>query len=180
VFQQAKTILEQVKLYLLKIRIYLAKNQNNDGLDAGLQVLKMLGVTLYQSPPQELNIEELANLPEMSEPYKQAAMQLLVLIFPPACFAESPLSLPIIYTMVELSRQYGNSPQSTYAYSVYGIFVSWLFSDINLSYQLGQLALQLLDKLDAREFRSQILVNTYIGIIHLKKHTNDRTPSSSN
>lgn len=171
--QKVKTILEQVKLYVLKIRIYLAKNQNNDGLDAGLQVLKMLGVTLYESPPQELNIEELANLPEMNEPYKQAAMQLLVLIFAPACFAESPLSLPIIYTMVELSRQYGNSPQSTYAYSVYGIFVSWLFSDINLSYQLGQLALQLLDKLDAREFRSKVLVSTYLGIIHLKKHTRE-------
>ncbi|MEG4200020.1 AAA family ATPase [Microcoleus sp. Pol12A5] len=173
VFQKAKTILEQVNLYELKIRIYLAKNQNNDGLDAGLQVLKMLGVTLYESPPQELNIEELANLPEMSDPYKQAAMQLLVLIFPPACFAESPLSLPIIYTMVELSRQYGNSPQSTYGYSVYGIFVSWLFSDINLSYQLGQLALQLLDKLDAREFRSKVLVNVSIGIVHLKKHTRE-------
>ncbi|HBE36861.1 MAG TPA: serine/threonine protein kinase [Cyanobacteria bacterium UBA11368] len=171
--QKAKTILEKVKLYVLKIRLDIAKNQNNSALDTGLQVLEMLGVTLYQSPPQELNIEELANLPEMSDRYKQAAMQLLVLIFPPACFSDSPLSLPIIYTMVELSRQYGNSPQSVYAYSVYGIFVSWLLSDINLSYQLGQLALQVLDKLDAREFRSKVLVNTSIGINHLKKHTRE-------
>ncbi|MEG4487899.1 AAA family ATPase [Microcoleus sp. D2_18a_B4] len=171
--QKTKTILEQVNLYELKIRLNLAKNQNNSAVDTGLQVLEMLGVTISQSPPQELNIEELANLPEMTEPYKLAAMQFLVLIFPPACFAESPLSLPILYTMIELSRQYGNSPQCTFAYSIYGIFVSWLIPDLDFAYQLGKLSLQVLEQLDAKEFRSKILVNVSIGITHFKKHTRE-------
>ena len=171
--QQAKTILEQVNLYVLKIRLDLAKNQIQSALDTGLQVLEMLEVTISQSPPEELNIEELANLPEMSDRYKQAAMELLVLIFPPACFAESPLSLPILYTMLELSRQYGNSPQCTFAYSTYGSFVSWLIPDIDFGYQLGQLSLQVLEQLDAKEFRSKVLVNTSICLTHFKKHTRE-------
>ncbi|MEG3889390.1 AAA family ATPase [Microcoleus sp. Z1_A1] len=171
--KKAKTILEQVNLYALKIRLNLAKNQNNSAVDTGLQVLEMLGVTISQSPPQELNIEELANLAEMTDPYKLATMQFLVLIFAPACFAESPLSLPILYTMIELSRQYGNSPQCTFAYSIYGIFVSWLIPDIDLAYQLGELSLQVLEQLDAKEFRSKILVNVSIGITHFKKHTRE-------
>ncbi|MEG4375549.1 MULTISPECIES: AAA family ATPase [unclassified Microcoleus] len=171
--QKAKTILEQVNLYVLKIRLNLAKNQIKSALDTGLQILEILGVTISQSPPQELNIEELATLPKMIDPYKLAAMELLVLIFPPACFAESPLSLPILYTTIELSRQYGNSPQCTFAYSIYGAMVSWLIPDIDFAYQLGKLSLQVLEQLDAKEFRSKILVNVSICITHFKKHTRE-------
>ncbi|MEG4801523.1 AAA family ATPase [Microcoleus sp. ARI1-B5] len=171
--KKAKTILEQVNLYVLKIRLELAKNQIKSALDTGLQVLEILGGTISQLPPQELNIEELATLPKMTEPYKLAAMELLVLIFPPACFAESPLSLPILYTMIELSRQYGNSPQCTFAYSIYGVLVCWLIPDIDFAYQLGKLSLQVLEQLDAKEFRSKILVNVSICITHFKKHTRE-------
>lgn len=171
--KKAKTILEQVNLYVLKIRLEIAKNQIKSALDTGLQILEILGVTISQLPPQELNIEELATLPKMTDPYKRAAMELLVLIFPPACFAESPLSLPILYTMIELSRQYGNSPQCTFAYSIYGILVSWLIPDIDFAYQLGELSLQVLEELDAKEFRSKTLVNVSICITHFKKHTRE-------
>lgn len=162
--QKAKTILEQVKLYELKIKFYLAKSQIQYALDTGLQVLEMLGVTLFQSSPQDINIEELANLPEMTDPYKLGAMQILILIWPPACFAQSPIALQILYTMVEISRQYGNSPASIYAYTSYGIIVSWQIPDIDFSYQLSQLSLQLLDKLNAKEFHSKIFVCLFVNV----------------
>jgi predicted ATPase/serine phosphatase RsbU (regulator of sigma subunit)/tRNA A-37 threonylcarbamoyl transferase component Bud32 len=162
--QQAKTILEKVNLYVLKIKLELAKNQIQSALDTGLQVLEMLGVTLSQSPPQELKIEELASLPEMTDPYKLAAMQILILIWPPACFGESAIALPILYTMVEISRQYGNSPASIYAYSCYGIIISWQIPDIDFSYQLSQLSLHLLDKLNAKEFHSKIFVCLFANV----------------
>ena len=162
--QQAKTILEKVNLYVLKIKLELAKNQIQSALDTGLQVLEMLGVTLSQSPPQELKIEELASLPEMTDPYKLAAMQILILIWPPACFGESAIALPILYTMVEISRQYGNSPASIYAYTSYGIIISWQIPDIDFSYQLSQLSLHLLDKLNAKEFHSKIFVCLFANV----------------
>ncbi|MEG4023844.1 AAA family ATPase [Microcoleus sp. S13C4] len=171
--KKAKTVLEEVNLYVLKIRLELAKNQIKSALDTGLQILEILGVTISQLAPQELNIEELATLPKMTDPYKLAGMELLVRIFPPACFAESPLSLPILYTMIELSRYYGNSPQCTFAYSIYGALVSWLIPDIDFAYQLGKLSLQVLEQLDAKEFRSKILVNVSICITHFKKHTRE-------
>ncbi|MEG4252722.1 AAA family ATPase [Microcoleus sp. Pol10D4] len=167
--QKAKTILEQVNLYELKIRLNLAKNQNNSAVDTGLQVLEMLGVALSQSPPQELNIEELANLPEMSDRYRLAAMQILILIWPPACFGSSAMALPILYTMIELSIQYGNSLVSIYAYSIYGSLISWLIPDIDSGYKLGQISLQLLDRLNGKEFLSKIFVNIFISNHHQKE-----------
>jgi len=167
--QKAKTILEQVKLSELKIRLNLAKNQIQSALDIGLQVLEMLGVTLSQSPPQELNIEELANLPEMSDRYRLAAMQILILIWPPACFGSSAMALPILYTMIELSIQYGNSLVSIYAYSIYGSLISWLIPDIDSGYKLSQISLQLLARLNAKEFLSKVFVNVFISNHHQKE-----------
>ncbi len=167
--QTAKTTLEKVKLYDLKIRFDIAKNQIKSALDTGLQVLEILGVSLAESAPQNLNFEELTNLPRMTAPYKLAAMQILILIWPPACFGSSAMALPILYTMIELSIQYGNSLLSTYAYSIYGSLISWLIPDINSAYQLSQISLQLLERFNGKEFLSKVFVNIFISIQHQKK-----------
>ena len=149
--QKAKTILEQVNLYVLKIRIYLAKNQINHGLDTGLQVLKMLGVTLSESPPQELNIEELANLPEMSDRYKLAAMQLLASYIRTCLFCRKhAIATNSIYYDGTFSVSTEIQPQSIYAYSVYGGFVSWLIPRHRFWLSTGSTGFALLDKLECQ------------------------------
>lgn len=105
----------------------------------------------------------------MTAPYKLAAMQILILIWPPAGFGSSAMALPILYTMMELSIQYGNSLLSTYAYSIYGSLISWLIPDIDSAYQLSQISLQLLERLKAKEFLSKVLVNSFISIQHQKE-----------
>lgn len=167
---QAKSQLDRVKLYQIKIKINLAKSQINLALENGEKALEILAVSLFKTAPQSLQIEELAKLPKMTDEYKLAAMHILILIYAPACFGESPMALPILYTMLELSRQYGNSPPSIYAYAVYGTITAWLIPDIDFAYQLGQLALNILDQLDAQEFKSKAYVAIYINIIYKKKH----------
>ncbi|KAB8318835.1 AAA family ATPase [Tolypothrix campylonemoides VB511288] len=171
--KQGNTILKKVKFYEIKIRIALAQNQIQLAIETGLLVLEMLEVSLCQSSPEELNFDELAKLPRMTDPYKLAAMESLMLIHPPACFAESALGLTILYTMIELSRQYGNSPPSINAYAVYGALVSWYVPDIDCAYQLGQLAWLVLAQLDAKEFECQLLVTISLTITHWKKHTKE-------
>lgn len=171
--KQVNSILKKVKFYEIKIRIALAQNQIQLAIETGLQVLEMLEISLCESLPEELNFDELAKLPRMTDPYKLAAMESLMLIHPPACFAESALGVTILYTMTELSRQYGNSPPSIYAYAVYGALVSWRILDIDFAYQLGQLAWLVLAQLDAKEFKCQLLVVVSINITHWKKHTRE-------
>lgn len=168
--KKVKDVLEKVKVCQLKIKIYLAQNKINAALDIGQKVLKMLGITLVESPPENLDVEQLASLPSMTNPYKLAAMEILILIYAPACFAESVMVLPILYTMVELSRQYGNSPPSIYAYAIHGVITSWLVPDINLAYQLGQLSLKILDILNAKDFKSKVFVAININITYKKEH----------
>jgi len=78
--KKAKATLEKVQLYKIKIKLLLAQNQIKSAIKTGLKVIKMLGVTLSESPPQGLNLEELAKLPRMTNPCKLAAMESLMLI----------------------------------------------------------------------------------------------------
>ncbi|TAE59809.1 MAG: GAF domain-containing protein [Nostocales cyanobacterium] len=167
---QVNDLLEKLKYYQVQLKIYLAKSEINTVLDMGQQILKMLDVSLVESQPENLDIEQLANLPPMTDPYKLAAIEVLILMWAPACFAESPIALPMLYTMIELSRQYGNSPPSIYAFANYGTITAWLIPDIDLAYQLGQLSLRVLEKLNAKNFKSKAILTTNINIFYKKQH----------
>ncbi|MHC5717442.1 MAG: AAA family ATPase, partial [Nostoc sp.] len=171
--EQVKNIIQKVNFYKTQIRLALAKNQIQLAIEIGLKIIEILEVSLCQSPPQYLIIEELAKLPRMTNLYKLAVIETLMLIHPPACFSESLFALPILYTMLELSRQYGNSSPSIYAYAVYGNIRIWLVPNIDFSYQLGQLALFLLSQLNAQELKSKLFVAISINITHWKKHTQE-------
>ncbi|GJD19500.1 serine/threonine protein kinase [Rivularia sp. IAM M-261] len=166
--KQVNNLLYNVKFQQIKMKIYLAQNQFDTVLDIGQNVLQMLGISLVESPPQNIGVEQLTSQPIMNDSYKLAAMEVLILIFAPACFRESAIAGSILYTMIQLSRQYGNSPPSVSAYALYGTFTAWI--DIDLAYQLGQISLQILEKLNAKEFKSKALVTIYISIFYKKEH----------
>ncbi|RCJ26203.1 guanylate cyclase [Nostoc minutum NIES-26] len=168
--KEVNNLLDSLKFYQIKLKIYLAKNEINTVLDIGQHILKMLGISLIESTPENLEIDQLASLSLMTDPYKLAAMEILILIFAPACFGESAIALPILYTMIELSRQYGNSPPSIYAYAIYGTIAGWLIPNINLADQIGHLSLKVLEQLNAKQFKSKAFVTINTNINYKKQH----------
>ncbi|MBE9193404.1 AAA family ATPase [Gloeocapsopsis crepidinum LEGE 06123] len=168
---QGKTILDKIPLYNLKIKINIAKNEVQKALDTGLKVLSLLSISLHQAPQQTLVIEDLIKLPEMKDVYKIAAMQILITIQPPSSFGDTLLSLPIIYTMLELCIRYGNSPCSAYVYAMYSVILCARSLNIDTAYQFGQLALQVLDKFQAKAFKCKAIVALCLNVIHRKEHT---------
>ncbi|MGF1490756.1 MAG: AAA family ATPase [Prochloraceae cyanobacterium] len=168
VLKNIQNNLDRVRFYEIKIKINLATNEIDLALKNGIKALEILGISLFESPPQELNIERLAALPGMKDADKLMAMKILNLIYAPACFAESSIALPILYTKIELSRKYGNSPPVIYAYAVYGNIVAWLVPDIDLAYQLGELSLLILERLNAKEFFAKAHLSIAINITYKK------------
>ncbi len=92
VLQEAKTILDKVKIYEIKIATYAAHSKMLEAIAVGRDVLGQLGVELPTTPDetkisqalQTLNsqlqgrkVEELIDLPVMTNLQNQAAMQLL-------------------------------------------------------------------------------------------------------
>ncbi|MEG4941798.1 AAA family ATPase [Microcoleus sp. F4-D5] len=168
--KHTKTLLEKVKVYEIQMQFYSLQNQMQVALDIGLQVLGMLGVSLCSEPPQEMNTEALANLPEMTDINKRVAMGILWKSAPLAHHVTPALFPQFPFTMIHLCIQYGNSPQAASGYGIYGLFLCGPLGEIEVGYRFGQLALNLLDRFDAKEIKSHVYVVFNAHIRHWKEH----------
>ena len=179
VLEHAKTQLEKVKIYELKITYYISQNEPDAALEKARQVLQMLETSLPQKPSNlsimlglictkvnlgSKRVEDLAELPQMTDPYKLAAMRILMAVIP-AAFASSPMLFPlVVFKMIGLSLKYGNSPLSAYGYCMYGMLLCGVLGDVDNGYQFGLLAVKLLEQLEAKELKAKIymLYNQFV------------------
>ncbi|HLP88743.1 MAG TPA: AAA family ATPase [Nostocaceae cyanobacterium] len=183
--KQTKTILDEVKVYKLIIQAYLAQNRLQEAVETGIEVLKKLDVKLpHQAKMYHVKvafiqtkltlfgkkIEDLAALPMMKDPYKLAAMQILLSLAPATSQAGSLNFLLIILAMVRLSVQYGNSPFSTIAYNFYGGILCDKLGDIETGYKLGMIGLDLLEKTNGNFFRGNVSYIFNAFIRHFKEN----------
>lgn len=186
VLQEAKTILDKVNAYELQIQSYNVQGLMFEALNTGLEVLKLLGISFPQNP-NSLNIlagridtklslglkriEDLANLPEMTDPNQQAAMRILSGILGSAIYLKPQLVPLLAFTMVKLCLKYGNSPYSSVGYVYYGVVLCRL-GNINLGYQFGQLAIRLLDKFPSGAIKGRVYAAFGSFIQHWKGDIN--------
>ncbi|MBC1224387.1 AAA family ATPase [Nostoc sp. UCD121] len=185
---QANSILDKVKLHEIKMLTYMAHNQMPEVLEIGVKALKELGVILPKKPTK-LNvlsaliqtkltligkpIEDLALLPEMSDPYKLAAMQILLQIVPAASQAGSFLFVLAVFAMVRLSVKYGKSAVSAYAYAAYGTILSDKFNQVETGYSLGKLAIELLSNTNTNSLKATVYFVHNGTIRFYKEHIKD-------
>jgi predicted ATPase/signal transduction histidine kinase/tRNA A-37 threonylcarbamoyl transferase component Bud32 len=154
---KVKTLLEKVNVYEIKIKSYVAQNQLQKAIELGLKVVEMLGVSLEKEAPKiEEEIEELANLPEMTDGNKLAVLRILDAISSAIFTTNSELALPVTFTQVNLCINYGNSAIASKIYVSYGTLLCGLMDDISQAHQFGKLGVAILDRRDVREFRSTV------------------------
>ncbi|MEM7555177.1 MAG: ATP-binding sensor histidine kinase [Cyanobacteria bacterium P01_A01_bin.84] len=180
VIKGADNLLDRIKVYEVKIQANIAQNQLKQAVDIGLGILNLLGIHLPENPNPETigqgfvataaNLEgqtpdRLIELPEMKDPDKLAAMQILSGIWG-AAFSIMPNLMPlIVLEMVNLSVKNGNAPISAFAYVLYGVLLC-AAEDFELGYQFGQLSLDILSSFNTQAFKAKILflIGTHISI----------------
>ncbi|AFY81979.1 trifunctional serine/threonine-protein kinase/ATP-binding protein/sensor histidine kinase [Oscillatoria acuminata] len=179
VLNHAQTLLDQVSIYELKIQICVAKNQFLQGLDIARKILQQLGVDLPEQPtPEEFAQRfqatqqmmagrkplELLALPLMTDAQHQATLRILSSLFS-ITYNGCPAMFPLVmFTQVCLSIQYGNASFSAFAYASYGLILTAFLGDVETGYEFGQLAIQLLAKLNAKDMQAKTLsvVNCFL------------------
>jgi predicted ATPase/signal transduction histidine kinase len=179
VLQQASTLLERVKVYELQIQFYMAQNQMLKAIDTGLQLLDMLGVSLSNDVGDgdfvvELpKLTDLDNIPEMTDPYKIAALRILMSLVSPASAAKPEILSLIAVTLVKICVEHGHSALTAFSYAIYGMIVYSISGDIDTAYHASQLALKLLDKFNANFLKCKVY-GLFNGLIRpWKDHLND-------
>jgi PAS domain S-box-containing protein len=184
ILQEAKTVLDTVKVYEVKIQIDMAQNQPLKAINTRLQVLQQLGISFPQSPSQldvrleldtiasllgEKPIWDLIHLPKMTDPDKLVAMRILSSLTA-AVHVAAPNLMPLLASkQVNLSIQYGNASVSPFAYATFGLILCRM-EDIESGYEFGQLALGLLSQPNTHSIRARTLLFANFFIIHRKEH----------
>ncbi|MEG4015273.1 MULTISPECIES: AAA family ATPase [unclassified Microcoleus] len=173
VLQEAKTILDKVKIYEIQIAAQTAQGKMLEAIAVGREALRLLGIDLLTEPEeakvskalqalasqlQDRQIEQLVDLPVMTDLLTRSAMQLLGMLVAPI-FQGMPSLLPLVSsTIVSLSLQFGNAPASTVGYAMHGMVLCAFLGKVETGYAFGKLALSLLDRFNVPEFKSITLV----------------------
>lgn len=182
VLRHARSLLDQMAVYKTQIKALNSQNRMSEAIDLCLSLLARMEINLLETPPLALldgsmSVDDLIALPRMTDPLKRAAMQILMLAGPPTYLTRPELFPSIGYTMVDLCRRYGNSELAPYAYGIFGLTMGGAFKQIDMGYQFGKLAFQMLDVVDAREIKAQIHEIFDVHIRHWKEPLRLSPPS---
>lgn len=186
--QNAQTTLDQVKVYYFYILACIAQKQLPKSIAIGLEILELLGM-LFPNSPTEADIQQaltetillvsksgiasLIDLPLMTNSKSLAILQILDAISSTAYFLNQPLYMLTTLAMVKLSMQDGNTPLSPVIYSQYGCIINAVLNDIESTYELGNLALNLLNSLADKTYAPKTLFITATFTTHWKSHFNE-------
>jgi len=120
---------DQAAVYHLKVQLHEVKGEYPQAVARGLACLNLFDIDLPAHPTQEqvqaeyetvwqtLNgrsIESLIELPLMTDPELQAAMQVLSTLLGPAYFTDLPLFSLLVCRMVNISKQHGTCGASAH------------------------------------------------------------------
>ncbi|MEI7993703.1 MAG: adenylate/guanylate cyclase domain-containing protein [Methylococcaceae bacterium] len=185
VLTNAKDLLEKVKPYEIRILAYKAENKLLDAIKTGLELLAQLEEE-FPSKPTILSVmadliktrimlrgkdsNKLQNLPVMTNEYKIAAMRIMADIASSSYWATPTLFPLVIFRMVHLSLRYGNTAVSAFAFATYGVILCGVLGDMKSGYSFGKLGLVLLDKFNAKEWKTQIYTPIYALINNWNEH----------
>lgn len=175
----SQTDLDKIELYEIKIISYTAQNKKSEVLDTALFVLKLLGMNFPKNPRKTHVLasfiktkvmligkqpDSLIELPQMTNLFLCAALRIMVKMGMSTYMLDPNLFLLITLKAVRLYLRHGNLNSSPIGYAAYGMLLCSI-GDIDSGYKFGQLALQLLDKFDEKEYKAQtyVLINCFIS-----------------
>ncbi|MCP4113564.1 MAG: hypothetical protein GY749_49910 [Desulfobacteraceae bacterium] len=182
VLEKSRSLLDEVKIYNVRIMACIAQNRLLDAIKTALPILKRLGVRMPEKSNKLYILSELLrvklclvgkkeeyliNLPEMTDPDKLASMRLIVSISSAVYFAAPDLFPLIVFNGITLSVRHGNSIYSTIGYA---LILCSVAGDIDSGYRFGRLALNLMERLNAKELRARIIFIFNSFVRHWKEH----------
>ena len=187
--QQAKSFLDKVPVYMAKIQAEFAQYKLLEGLDIATIILKDLGLELsprseeaelfpsikeLQSFLGDRSTEDLKQLPEMTDTEKLVIMQILELIGAAAFVIGSPLWSSIVFALVTLSVQWGNTSASAYGYVCYGIML-WMQGEIGAAYELSQVTDSVFETYGGDALKGAAVADMHLH--HWQEHLRNSLPS---
>ncbi|MGK7926811.1 MAG: AAA family ATPase [Spirulina sp.] len=167
VLKRARSAIDKVGVYEIKIQSYRSQVQYQRAIETALEILAQLGVVLPPQPSQEdiareqqgidvflqdKQIEDLALLPKMTNPYKLATVRILGSILTTTVTSNPPLCTLVTLSIINFSIEYGNSNLSPLGYGFYSAQLV-IADEIQAAYRFAQLSIGLVETLNSRQLK---------------------------
>jgi len=166
----AANTVELATVTSLRVDLYTALDQSDHAVAVCLDYLRHLGVEYSPHPTEEevrreyeriwsqvgsRKIEELIELPLMSDPASLATLDVLTKVFAPALFTDANLLSLAICRAVNLSLERGNSDGSCVAYVWLGQVAGPHFGNYRDGFRFGRLGYELVETRGLKRFQAR-------------------------
>jgi PAS domain S-box-containing protein len=166
----AANTVELATVACLRVDLYTTLDQSDRAVGVGLEYLQHLGIEWSPHPTAEearreyeriwsqlgsRAIEELIELPLMSDPASLATLDVLTKVLPPALFTDANLLSLAICRAVNISLEHGNSDGSCFAYVWLGVIAGPHFDNYKAGFRFGRLGYELVEKSGLRRFQAR-------------------------
>jgi PAS domain S-box-containing protein len=182
---RAANMIELASVACLRVDLYTTLDQSDHAVDVCLEYLRHLGIEWSPHPTEEEArreyqriwsqlgshaIEELTELPLMSDPASLATLDVLTKAVPPALFTDANLLSLAICRAVNLSLEHGNSDGSCFAYVWLGVIAGPHFDNYKAGFRFGRLGYELVEKRGLRRFQARTYVSFGNLVLPWTKH----------
>ena len=159
--QRGASNVDQAAAHNLKVQLHVVKGGNPQAVDSALACLRLFGIDFPAHPTWEQvqaeyeavwrnlegrPIEDLIDLPLMTDPELQAAMHVLSALMQPAYFTDFHLFCLLVCRMVNVSLEHGANGASAHGCARLGGILGAVFHRYREGYRFGKLACDLVEK----------------------------------
>ena len=168
---RATNVVDHAAITSLRVRLYTALNQSGDAIAASLAYLRRVGVEWGPHPTEEevadefarmwgqlggRSIDELVNLPAMTDARWCATMDVLSDVRRAAQFTDKNLYRILLGRMANLSLEHGNSDGGCVAYAWLGLALGPWLGEHAVGRRFGELSLDLVDRHGLDRFKTRV------------------------
>jgi PAS domain S-box-containing protein len=169
--QRGVSRIHKAAAFRLKVILHLIKSEKPQGVATALECLRLFGIEMSAHPTREevqeefeivwrnldgRSIENLVDLPLMTNPEMHAAMRVLSSLTGPALYTDINLYHLHFCKMVNLSLTYGTSDASTFGYAGFGVILCLPFQRYGDGYRFAKLACDLVDKYGFGAYKAKV------------------------
>jgi PAS domain S-box-containing protein len=168
---RAATAVEHATVACLRMDVYTTLGQSGRAIAVGLDYLRRVGIDWSPHPTEEdvrreyeriwaqlggRTVEELIELPLMSDVASLAILDVLTQLAPPAWHTDANLLSLVVCRAVNLSLEGGNCDGSCYAYVLLGAIAGPRFGDYQAGLRFGQLGYDLVEQRGLKRFQAEV------------------------
>ncbi|KWX80288.1 PAS sensor protein [Paenibacillus riograndensis] len=167
--RSARNPAERSRVQMIRIMQYINQGKYLEGTALGLESLREHHIIIPPDPGkfvmmiEAMRIEvllrnrydKLADLEEMSDHNRIAAMNLILAIIPSTFFTNKKIYFLLMCRAIQLSIKYGNTPVSAAVYSAYGMLLGSAWGKFDKGYALGKVGMELSERYNITSVKSK-------------------------